>query len=98
MFCEEVEEIIKAVDGIVDSVVVGVPHERFGQMVVTVVEAEEGRAPSERELIESVRSRLSHYKAPRRVFFVDSLERAANGKIDYSRWTDYATDRSQPRN
>lgn len=43
-----------------------------------------GAAPSEilaRELIEHVKSELAHYKAPRRVQFVDALPRSDRGKI-----------------
>ena len=37
-----------------------------------------------------VKGRLASYKAPRRVFVVDSIGRAANGKLDYARWRAYA--------
>ena len=44
----------------------------------------------ESEIIAHVKSHLAHYKAPKRVFAVDTLERAANGKVDYKRWTQHA--------
>ena len=43
-----------------------------------------GAAPSEtlaREIIEHCKSQLAHYKAPRRVQFVDALPRSDRGKI-----------------
>ena len=72
---------------------VGIPDDRFGQAVTAVVELEAGDGPDgfdEAAVIEHVKAHLAHYKAPKRVFVVDSLDRAANGKIDYKRWTAHA--------
>ncbi|MGP0032767.1 MAG: AMP-binding protein [Acidimicrobiales bacterium] len=84
IFPEEVEEALKTHDGVRDAVVVGIPHPTYGEQVVAVVEPE-GDAPGETELIEHVKGRLAHYKAPRRVRVVDSIGRSPNGKVDYAR-------------
>ena len=47
---------------------------------------------TETELIEHVRARLAAYKAPRRIVEVDTIGRAANGKVDYKRLRDQASD------
>ena len=90
VFPEEVEEALKTHPGVRDAVVVGVPNERFGEMVVAVVESE-GYAPAEDDLIGHVRDRLAAYKAPRRVVHVDTIGRAPNGKVDYTRLREHAT-------
>ncbi len=90
VFPEEVEEAIKTHVEVRDAVVVGVPHERFGEMVVAVVEPD-GAPPAEQVIIGHVRQRLAAYKAPRRVLTVDTIGRAANGKVDYGRLRDLAT-------
>jgi long-chain acyl-CoA synthetase len=41
----------------------------------------EGGPELERELIDFVRTRIAHYKAPRSVDFVDELPRSATGKL-----------------
>ncbi len=92
VFPEEVEESLKEHDGVHDAVVVGLPDERFGQAITAVVEPMPGSTPDEAELIAHVKGRMAHYKAPKRVVFVDSLGRAANGKVDYKRWTAHASD------
>ena len=92
VFPEEVEEALKLHDTVHDAVVVGLPDERFGQAIAAVVEAEAGTEPDEAELIAHVKGRLASYKAPKRVVAVSSLGRAANGKVDYKRWTRYAAD------
>ena len=90
VFPEEVEEAIKTHAGVRDAVVVGVPHERFGEMIVAVVEPK-GDAPAEQDVIDHVRERLAAYKAPRRVITMDTIGRAPNGKVDYKRLKEHAT-------
>ena len=92
IFPEEVEEVLKRHPAVADAVVVGIPDERFGQAVTAVVQAAIGA--DESELIAHVKHHLAAYKAPKRVFAVPALERAANGKVDYQRWASYATDKA----
>jgi acyl-CoA synthetase (AMP-forming)/AMP-acid ligase II len=92
VFPEEVEEALKEHDLVHDAVVVGLPDERFGQAITAVVEARPGAEPDEDDLIAHVKERLAAYKAPKRTVFVDDLGRAANGKVDYKRWTAHAAD------
>ncbi len=92
VYPEEVEEVLKRHPSVVDAVVVGVPHERYGEQIVAVVEAAPGTEPDEQELIAHVKGLLAGYKAPRRVRVVDTIGRAPNGKLDYKRHRAEATD------
>ena len=92
IYPEEVEEATKTHPSVQDAVVVGVPHDRFGEMVVAVVEPT-GDAIDEQRLIDHVREHLAAYKAPRRVITVDAIGRAPNGKVDYKRLRQLATER-----
>ncbi len=85
VFPEEVEEALKTHPSVRDACVVGVPDPRTGEAVMAVVEAREGPAPQESDLIEHVRGRLAHYKAPRRVRLVPTIGRTPSGKMDYAR-------------
>jgi acyl-CoA synthetase (AMP-forming)/AMP-acid ligase II len=86
IFPEEVEEALKTHDAVRDAVVVGIPHETYGEQIVAVVEpADDGSVPTEAELIDHVKDRLASYKAPRRVRVVATIGRAPNGKVDYKR-------------
>ena len=85
VFPEEVEEVLKTHPAVRDAVVVGVPDDRFGEVIVGVVEAAEGAAVAVDDLRVHVSGRLAPYKAPRRVLVVDSIGRAPNGKVDYKR-------------
>jgi 3-oxocholest-4-en-26-oate---CoA ligase len=86
VFPEEVEEALKTFPGIRDAIAVGIPHETFGEAVTAVVAVEPGIELDEADVIAHVKGRLAHFKAPKRVLAVPSIERAANGKVDYGRW------------
>ena len=76
---EEVEDVIKTMPGVVDAVVWRVPDERLGSVVGAVVQGDGLDAAA---VTGHVRDRLAGYKAPRRVVFVDTVPRHANGKLD----------------
>ncbi|MCZ7537694.1 MAG: AMP-binding protein [Acidimicrobiia bacterium] len=90
IYPEEVEEVLKTHPAVADAVVVGVPHERFGEMVVGVVQPAPGAALDDHAVIEHVRGRLAAYKAPRHIVRIESIGRAPNGKVDYKRLREYA--------
>ena len=83
VFPEEVEEAIKRADGILDCLVVGIDDDKFGQAVTAVASLAEDHTTTEAAVIASVKAELAGYKAPKRVFFVDEVPRAPNGKADY---------------
>ncbi|TVR26765.1 MAG: acyl-CoA synthetase [Ilumatobacter sp.] len=96
VFPEEVEEALKTHPSVRDAVVVGLPDERFGETICAVVEASGASPIDAGELRDHVTSSLAAYKAPRSVVTVDSIARAANGKVDYARLKQVAADRLGP--
>ncbi|MDZ7676206.1 MAG: acyl-CoA synthetase [Acidimicrobiales bacterium] len=90
VFPEEVEEALKTHDAVLDAVVVGVPDERFGEAVTAVVEPKPGASVDEADVIAHVKAALAAYKAPKRVVVIDTIGRAANGKVDYRRLRTHA--------
>jgi fatty-acyl-CoA synthase len=85
VYPEEVEEVLKEHDAVRDAVVVGVPDERFGEVIVAWVEPASSGAVDEADVIAHVKGRLAGYKAPRRVLVTDTIGRSPAGKVDYSR-------------
>ncbi len=85
VFPEEVEEAMKTHPDVLDAVAVGVPDERFGEAVTGVVEARPGATIDADAVIAHVKQKLAAYKAPKRIVVVDTIGRAANGKVDYKR-------------
>jgi acyl-CoA synthetase (AMP-forming)/AMP-acid ligase II len=83
VYPEEVEEVLKLHPAVADAAVVGVPDDRFGEAIRAVVEPNGGAEVDEAALIAHVKARLASHKAPKRVISVPSINRAANGKLDY---------------
>ncbi|MEZ5204744.1 MAG: acyl-CoA synthetase [Acidimicrobiales bacterium] len=84
IFPEEVEGVLKAHPAVYDTLVVGVPDERWGQAVCAVVQVREGEPePTLEELAEHARTHLARYKAPRHLVFVPEVQRSPSGKPDY---------------
>ena len=82
VYPEEVEEAIGSWPGVADALVVGVPHERFGQMVAAAVAMTDGGRFDEDGLREHLRARLAGHKIPRAFMPVASIGRGPNGKAD----------------
>jgi fatty-acyl-CoA synthase len=83
VFAEEVEEALKAVPGVSDAAVVGLPHERFGSQVAALV-ATTG-ALSADDVVAHLRTHLAGYKVPRVLRFADEVPRVNNGELDLAR-------------
>ncbi|MFJ1829628.1 acyl-CoA synthetase [Streptomyces sp. NPDC088178] len=75
----QVEDALYTHPAVAEAAVVGLPDERWIEAVTAVVVLR-GEA-TEAELIGHARERLAHFKAPKRVLFVDELPRNASGKI-----------------
>lgn len=83
VFPEEVEEALKRHPSVRDAAVTGIPHSRYGEQVVALVEPVAGAEIEPALLRDHVKSQLAHYKAPRHVWAVESVARSPNGKLDY---------------
>ena len=96
VYPEEVEEVLKLHPAVVDAACVGLPDERFGEIICAVVEPAPGAAVNDSELVDHVRRRLARYKAPRRIVTVPSLGRSPSGKLDYAGLKSLASERTAP--
>ena len=83
IYPEEVEEAIKRNEEVFDCLVVGVDDPKFGQKVIAVVSIETNKDISEDELVNSTRNYIAGYKLPKKIIFVDEVQRAPNGKANY---------------
>ena len=77
-----------------DVVVVGVPDDRFGEAITALVEPAHAATVDGAMLIAHVKAHLAGFKAPKHVLTVDTVGRAANGKVDYRRLKDEAVRRT----
>jgi fatty-acyl-CoA synthase len=97
VFAEEVDEVLKAHPAVADAACVGVPDERFGEVVCAVVQARPGRTPQLHELRAHVKERLADFKAPRTLILVGRLDRTAAGKLDYALLRERAREHASAR-
>jgi acyl-CoA synthetase (AMP-forming)/AMP-acid ligase II len=61
--------------------VIGVPDERWGELVMALVVPTPGSNLTEADVIAYTKTKLAGYKCPKRVEFRDSLARTATGKL-----------------
>ncbi|MBX3707837.1 MAG: AMP-binding protein [Pseudomonadales bacterium] len=79
----ESEQILIHHPGVLDVACIGVPHAEMGEeLKALVIPRDRAAPPDPRELLDWVRARLSHYKCPRSVEYVDDLGRNTMGKIN----------------
>ena len=81
VYPKEIERVIDALPGVVESAAIGLPHPDFGEAVAAVVVGAPGAALDEAAVIAAVRARLAGFKVPKRVWFAPSLPRNAMGKV-----------------
>ena len=82
VYPREVEMVLEQHPAVAEVAVAGLPSDRWGEEVTAFVVA---RTPVDaQELIAYTRERLSTYKCPRVVRFIDAIPRNAMGKVDRS--------------
>ena len=77
----EVEGVLMRHPAVQEVGVVGVADERWGEAPHAFVVLKPGAAANEQELIDFVRERLAHFKAPHAVTFISELPKTSTGKI-----------------
>ena len=77
----EVENIIYTHPAVLQGAVVGMPDERWGELVHAVIVVRGVARVSPEEIIEHCRQTLAGYKCPKKVTFVEALPQTAIGKI-----------------
>lgn len=83
VFAEEVEAVVKAHPDIYDAIVIGVPDERWGNRVATVLCLRAGVDADFESVEKHTRSHLAGYKIPRSFWIADEVMRTPSGKADY---------------
>jgi fatty-acyl-CoA synthase len=77
----EVEQAIMAHPAVLETAVIGVPDERWGERPKAFVVLRAGRQVTEADIVEHVRERIARYKVPRDVEFVPALPKTSTGKV-----------------
>jgi acyl-CoA synthetase (AMP-forming)/AMP-acid ligase II len=77
----EVEDCLFQHPAVLETAVIGIPDEKWGETIKALVVVRPGQTVTERELVEFCRGRMSHFKCPTSIEFRDTLLRTATGKL-----------------
>ncbi|HWT53284.1 MAG TPA: malonyl-CoA synthase [Rhodocyclaceae bacterium] len=81
IYPKEIEDVIDALPGVLESAVIGLPHADFGEAVTAIVVGAPGMQLDEDAIIADVREKLAGFKVPKRVFIAADLPRNTMGKV-----------------
>jgi acyl-CoA synthetase (AMP-forming)/AMP-acid ligase II len=81
IYSPEIERVLAEHPAVMEVAVIGVPDDRWGEVVKAVVSLHPDQSATEDELIAFSRDRLAHYKCPKSVDLVEALPRNPTGKI-----------------
>jgi fatty-acyl-CoA synthase len=85
VYPKEVENLLLAMRGIRDAQVAGIPSKKYGEEVGAFIILQPGEAIGKEEVIEFCKGKISSFKIPKYVFFVQSFPLTASGKVQKSR-------------
>jgi acyl-CoA synthetase (AMP-forming)/AMP-acid ligase II len=80
VYPREVEDVLAGHESVAQVAVVGLPDDKWGEMVTAFVVVHEDAAADEAGLIAHAHAHLAGYKAPKAVRFVDAIPLSAVGK------------------
>ena len=81
VYPKEVEDFLYTMPGIKDVQVAGIASKKYGEEVGAFIILQPNTAMSEEDVRDFCRGRISRYKIPRYVFFVDSYPSTTSGKV-----------------
>jgi len=85
----EIEAVLTQHPAILDCAVVGVPHEKWGEVGVAFLVFADRMEILPAEMIKWLEKRIARYKVPKHIFILDRLPRTAYGKVlraDLIKW------------
>jgi fatty-acyl-CoA synthase len=77
----EVEDAVFSHPEVAEVCVIGIPDEKWGELVMALVVKTPGSKLTEADLIAHTRTKLAGYKCPKQIEFRDILARTATGKL-----------------
>jgi len=81
IYPSEIESYLEGHTSIAEVAVIGIPDEKYGEALMAFVVKMPGQELVESEVIDYATSRITPFKAPSRVKFVDTLPKSLVGKI-----------------
>jgi fatty-acyl-CoA synthase len=92
IYPREIEEFLYRMDEIRDVQVAAVPSEKYGEEVGAFVILKEGADIEPNDIQDFCRGKISRYKIPRYIHFIDNYPMTASGKIQKYKLTEMSED------
>ncbi len=77
----EIENTLMRLDGVAEAAVIGIPHEKWGEVPKAFIAQKPGSDLTEEKVIKFCTQNLAKFKCPKEVTFMDALPRNAFGKV-----------------
>ncbi len=90
IYPREIEEFLYTMPGIRDVQVIGIPDDKYGEIVGAFIILEEGVDICEEDVRDYSSTKIARYKVPKKVFFIDEFPLTASGKIQKFKLRDHA--------
>ncbi|MDP1553230.1 MAG: AMP-binding protein, partial [Methanobacteriaceae archaeon] len=81
IYPREIEEFLYTMEGVKDVQVIGIPDEKYGELVGAFIIREENADIKEEDVQDYSIERIARYKVPKHVFFVDEFPLTVSGKV-----------------
>ena len=81
IYAAEVEAVFREHPTVADAALIGVPHDKWGEVGLMVVVLEKHQTTTEEALKAFCSERLARYKVPKQVAFTDALPYSSYGKV-----------------
>ena len=81
IYPKEIEGVLDAQPGVLESAVIGVPHADFGETVLGLIVPATGATPDLEQIKATAAKSLARFKLPREILIVDALPRNTMGKV-----------------
>ncbi|MBN2402103.1 MAG: long-chain-fatty-acid--CoA ligase [Spirochaetes bacterium] len=81
VYSVEVENVLYSHPAVLETMVIGVPDQKWGEAVKAAVVLKDGQTATEDELIKYCREHIAAYKTPKSIDFMKDLPRTGSGKL-----------------
>ena len=81
IYPREIEEFLYTLPGVKDVQVVGIPSEKYGEEVAAFIQVKPEETLTEEDVLSYCNDKISFFKIPRFIYFVEEYPTTASGKV-----------------
>ena len=81
VYPKEIEDVIDAMPGVLESAVIGLPHADFGEAVTAIIVPRDGATLDANDIAAQLKTKLAAFKNPKAIHIVKELPRNAMSKV-----------------